>query len=425
MMKQYREMSAALRLAAWSMMLSAGLGAAALAQAPSSLRLVSRVLSPETPGCYNSLYVERTGLALRSGDRTSADNGRHWQTNALAPDYTLGLPAGYRRNPVTAALAPANGGLIAIVNAMDTAGLNPNISEPPVAQQTYYLRYRVSVDAGKSWLFDTPIIQAGYDSAKHPFAGVWIGSNSVYLGDIGSVPLFTRNGSVLVPAQTTPLGADGKLWNPSGGHTYTDVLVLLGSWTNAHRLTWEVSRVKGEPTRSTRGLIEPTLAEFPDGRLLMVMRGSNGGKADPRNQLPSYKWFAVSQDGGRHWSNPEPWTFTNDQPFFSPSSMSRLFRHSSGRCFWSGNLTRQNCQGNLPRWPLVLGEVDPKTLKLVHSSLLTLDTQQPEDQPRGRLDLSHLSLLENRETKELILVYPRSYNAYKSREWVTARIAVQ
>ena len=146
----------------------------------------------------------------------------------------------------------------------------------------------------------------------------------------------------MVPAQTTPLGQDGKLWNPTGGHTYTDVLVLIGSWTNAHRLTWAVSRVKGDPKRSTRGLIEPTLAEFPDGRILMVMRGSNGGKADRRNQLPSYKWFAISNDGGRQWSKPEPWSFDNGRPFFSPSSMSRLFRHPSGRCFWSGTLPDPN-----------------------------------------------------------------------------------
>ena len=393
--------------------------------ARSPLRLVSRVISPEMPGLYNAVYAERTGLRLRSGDRFSTDNGRQWQTEAMKPDYSSGLPAGYRRNPVTAALDPASGSLLAIINAMDTAGLDPKIFEPPVAQQTYYLRYRVSADAGKSWLFDEPITQAGYDSAKHPFAGVWIGSNSVYLGDIGSVPLFTREGRVLVPAQTTPLGPDGKLWNPAGGHTYTDVLVLIGNWTNSHRLVWAVSRVTGEPERSTRGLIEPTLAEFPDGRILMVMRGSNGGKADPRSQLPSYKWFAVSGDGGRRWSHPEPWTFANGEPFFSPSSMSRLFHHSSGRRFWSGNLTEQNCQGNLPRWPLVLGEVDPINLKLVRSSLLTLDTLHPEDQARGRLDLSHLSLLEDRETSELIVVYPRSYNAYKSREWITARLAVQ
>jgi hypothetical protein len=163
---------------------------------------------------------------------------------------------------------------------------------------------------------------------------------------------------------------------------------------------------------------------MPDGRLLMVMRGSNAGKADPKNQLPSYKWFSVSRDGGESWSAPAPWTCDDGQPFFSPSAMSALFRHSSGRYFWAGNLTEQNCQGNLPRWPLVIGEVNPKTLALVRSSLLTVDTQRPEDKTRGRLDLSHLTFLEDRETREIILVYPRSYNAYKSNEWATVRLTL-
>jgi len=231
---------------------------------------------------------------------------------------------------------------------------------------------------------------------------------------------------VLVTAESTPLGPDGRLWKPGGAFTYTDALVLIGSWTNGQRLAWRASqRVVADPARSTRGLIEPTLAELRDGRILMVMRGSNGGAADSRFTLPSYKWFAVSKDEGENWSAPGPWTFDDGQAFFSPSSMSALFRHSSGRCFWAGNLSEHNCQGNSPRWPLVIGEVDPQSLSLIRSSVLTVDTEGPEDKTRGRLDLSHLTLIEDRETKEIILVYPRSFNAYKSREWALIRLAVK
>jgi hypothetical protein len=344
----------------------------------------------------------------------------------MQPDFISGLPHGYRRNPVTSTLDPSTGRLITIINALDTPGLDPTVHEPPVAQETYYLRYRVSADSGKSWWFDEPIVQAGSFTAQHPFEGVWVGKNALYLGDLGCIPIVTQAGRILVPAQTTPLGPDGKLWNPSGGHTYTDVLVLIGTWTNGQRLSWRAShRVVGDPKRTTRGLIEPTLAEFPDGRILMVMRGSNGGKADLRHELPSYKWFAVSQDGGETWSTPAPWTFEDGQPLFSPSAMSTLFRHSSGRWFWAGNLSAHNCQGNLPRWPLIVGEVDPSSLKLVRSSVLTVDTQRPEDQNRGRLDLSHLTLLEDRKDKQIILAYPRSYNAYKSNEWATVRLALK
>jgi len=389
------------------------------------LRQVSRVVTAGQADLYNCVYVQSKGLTLRASDQLSTDNGRHWEKKPMTPDYSAGLPFGYRRDNVTWALLPPNDKLLVIVNSLDTPGLDPKINEPPEAQKTYYLRYRVSTDAGRTWLFDEPVIQAGNYSAKHPCDGVWVGSNSVYLGDLGCVAIATRKGKVLVPAQTTPLGPDGELWNPSGGHSYTDVLVFIGSWTKTNRLTWEVSRVIGDPKRSSRGLIEPSLAELPDGRILMVMRGSNGGKIDPEHKLPSYKWCAVSKDGGRHWSTPEPWTFDDSQPFFSPSSMSRLFRHSSGRCFWAGNLTSENCEGNLPRWPLALAEVDLKSLKLVRSTMLTLDTQMPEDKTRGRLDISHLTMFEDRETKEIVVVYPRSYHAYQSCEWVTVRVAVK
>jgi hypothetical protein len=157
----------------------------------------------------------------------------------------------------------------------------------------------------------------------------------------------------------------------------------------------------------------------------MVMRGSNGGTADPRYELPSHKWYAVSRDGGETWTTPEPWGYDDGELFFSPSSMSTLFCHSSGRCFWVGNLTPANCRANSPRWPLVIGEVDPRTLKLRRQSVLTLDTEQPEDCTQGRLDLSHFTLLEDRETGEILVTCPRAHDSYRKYEWATYRVAAQ
>ena len=393
---------------------------------PSVLRIVSRTISVEQPGFHNAVYVGQKGLHLRSGDTFSTDNGRSWNKSPMTPDYASGLPHGYRRNGVTSLYDPASKSFLTLVNALDTPGLDPKIHEPPAALENWYLRYRVSTDGAKTWLFDEPIVGAGPYTRQHPFDGIWIGTNCLFLGDLGCIPLVTRTGRILVPAQMTLAGPDGKLLNPAGAYTYTDAVVLIGTWTNGHSLTWKaLRRVGGDPKRSTRGMIEPTLAEFPDGRILMVMRGSNGGKADPQFQLPSYRWSAVSRDGGETWSTPEPWTCDDDQPFFSPSAMSSLFKHSSGRYFWIGNLSPENCKGNLPRWPLVIGEVSPKSLRLIRDRVLTVDTEQPEDKSQGRLDLSHLTLIEDRETKEIVLVYPRSHNAYKSREWATVRLAVR
>jgi hypothetical protein len=37
--------------------------------------------------------------------------------------------------------------------------------------------------------------------------------------------------------------------------------------------------------------------------------------------------------GGYTWSEPEPWTYPDGEPFFSPASMSELFTHSNGRIY--------------------------------------------------------------------------------------------
>ena len=158
--------------------------------------------------------------------------------------------------------------------------------------------------------------------------------------------------------------------------------------------------------------------------LCLVGRGCISEDND-RTWLPSYRWFSVSNDGGDTWTEPEPWTYDDGDPFFSPSSMSTLFRHSCGRVFWIGNMSDRNCNGNSPRWPVVIGEVDPKSLTLMRRSVLEVDTRRPEDEDRGRLDLSHFCLLEDQETGEIVVTYPRAYNGYRSQEGAMVRIAIQ
>ena len=408
----------------------------AAGQSPTVPRIVSRMETSEMPSLHatifgsasgaSGIYLNATGTSLRSGDMVSDDNGRTWRKEPMTPDLYAGLPRGFRRNPVTSVVDHQTGRLLTIVNALDVPDLDPNINEPPIALNTYYLRYRVSADKGKTWAKEGPIIVKGKYDALHPVPGVEIGKNSIFLGDLGCIPIVTRKGRILVPAQATLLGPDGKLANPGGGYTYTDVVILMGKWKRDHSIEWTMGgRVQADPARSSRGMIEPTLAELPDGRIMMVMRGSNDAKTKSGQRLPGYKWISVSSDGGHRWSKPEPFCFDDGKPFFSPSAMSTLFRHSSGRIFWFGNITDQNPEGNLPRWPLMMAEVDPVHTRLLRSTLLTLDAETPADKTRGRLDISHFSMLEDRETGEIILTYPRNHGGYKEREWVTVRLAVQ
>ena len=243
------------------------------------------------------------------------------------------------------------------------------------------------------------------------------------MGDVGSQLIRTKAGRIIIPAQACKLGPDGKLSSPGGGFTYTDAIMIIGRWTGDNRIEWETGQpIEGDPARSTRGLIEPTVAEMPDGRLLCVMRGSNGGSQDADFRIPSYRWCSVSKDGGYHWSRPEPWTYDDGQPFYSPSSMSQLLRHSSGRYFWLGNVSAENCRGNDPRYPLVIGQVGAKSLRLVRKTLLVVDTKRP-DEPG--VNLSHWWAHEDRQTHDIVIAGARYSVGYQETHPWLWRVGVE
>ena len=372
-------------------------------------------------GYGGALYVMRNGVEMVGSKGRSMDNGRAWTPFTPTPDPMKGIPANYRREMPANWVDPANGLLLQVMLALDVE-TDPNQFEPPIAQFYYYLRYRVSADRGATYLFDEPMVQKGH-SVENPFPRVWTGKNGYYLGDCGSIPLRTRKGNVLIPAQASYLGPSGKAENPGGGWTYTDVMIIIGKWKKDRHIEWyATSFIEADPVKSTRGMIEPTLAEMPDGRILCVMRGSNGGEKDPEWKIPSYRWYSISTDGGFHWSKPEPMKYDTGEVFFSPLSMSQLLTHSNGRIYWIGNISDKQCQGNNPRYPLYIAEVNPNSLTLVKSTLTMLDTLQPDD--TEGLNLSHVLAYEDRKTHEIVLPTYRWNQAYTKSKPVIYRIGV-
>ena len=163
-------------------------------------------------------------------------------------------------------------------------------------------------------------------------------------------------------------------------------------------MEWELSQlVKGDPQLSTRGMDEPTVAPLADGRLLMVIRGSN----DKKPWLPGRRWVSYSSDQGRTWTKPEYWSYTTGELFFSPAASSQLLTLSSGRLFWLGNICPANPTGNRPRYPFVIGEVDRRTGLLDQTSIRVVDDRGPHDS--AMLQLSGIASREDREMGEIVL----------------------
>jgi hypothetical protein len=161
--------------------------------------------------------------------------------------------------------------------------------------------------------------------------------------------------------------------------------------------------VAGDPRLSTRGFFEPTLGELADGAILMVMRGSN----DKSPELPGYKWFSRSVDGGQNWSEPRPWTYQDGEAFFSPSSCSQLIPYSDGRLFWAGNICRENPRGNAPRYPFILAEVDLESGLVIKDSVTVIDELREGESPY--LTLSNFLVREDRPTGDLLLHMTRLF----------------
>jgi hypothetical protein len=248
------------------------------------------------------------------------------------------------------------------------------------------------------------IIHQGAEfDARHPLPGVYTGKNCVMIGDVPCLPLTLKDGSILLPVQVSLFDANGNLYNPGGGYTYTDVAILHGRW-KGKVLQWRMAdAIKGDPARSTRGMDEGTLATLADGRLIVVMRGSN----DRKPELPGYRWISYSHDGGWHWTAPAPWTYSTGEPFYSPSSCSELLRHSNGKLYWLGNICAVSPHGNLPRRPFYVGEVDQDTGLLIRDSLIKVDDLEPGD--ADILMLSNFYAREDRATRQIALHMTRLF----------------
>lgn len=334
--------------------------------------------------------------------RTSPDHGRTWSTpveRKTGERTDVGMLRRHLRGFWT---DPNSGAAIELWNEGVLAS-----DDPLEGLRQWQIHYAISFDGFRTRSGPVMVRQEGMPPGE-PLPGVFLGKNSIMLGDQGSVPLAVRGG-FLLPVEITPLAPDGKLFNPGGGYTYHDSAVLHARWVGRGKLQWRLSQlVKGDPARTTRGAIEPTLGRLADGRFLLVMRGSN----DRKPALPSYRWVSFSDDA-QTWSNPVPWTFTTGEPFFSPSSCSLLFRHSSRRLFWIGNLTPENAKGNRPRYPLWIGEVDLASGLLRKESLRIIDTLGDGEDPI--LSLSNFSAREDRVTKEIVVHCTRLFA--KSEGW--------
>ena len=295
--------------------------------------------------------------------RTSRDHGRTWSEPSAVRTGERRAGGMWRFHPRPGFLDKKTG------RAIDfwVEGVLPT-DDPLEGMRQWNIFYRVDGGERRQIIHEG----GGYDT-RHPLPGIYTARTMAMLGDATSAPVTAPNGEILVPATVTTLGADGKVYNPTGGYTYTAAMLLHGRWRGGE-LVWRAGpAVEGDPKRSTRGMDEPTVEALTRGRLIMVLRGSND--RDP--SLPAYRWVSFSSDGGGGWTAPRPWTWHDGQPFYSPSAGSQLLRLSNGRLFWAGHISAANARGNRPRYPVYVAEVDQDSGLLIRDSLRMVDDRAP------------------------------------------------
>jgi hypothetical protein len=181
------------------------------------------------------------------------------------------------------------------------------------------------------------------------------------------------------------------------------VVCLVGRWEEARgAYQWRVAPPVAVSKRvSSRGLLEPCLAELVNGDLMLEMRGSS------TEFTPGRKWISLSRDGGRTWSAVTDLRYDDGERFYAPSTFARMLRSTkTGKLYWIGNISAAPPQGNSPRYPLYIAEVDEEMPALRRRTLTVIDDRDPNhDTPL--LQLSNFSAFENRETQEIELYLTR------------------
>lgn len=182
-------------------------------------------------------------------------------------------------------------------------------------QGVYYnhLFWRASIDLTRTWTEPQQMVYeagASFDS-NHLFDPDFLQNNQAYFGNnilrLSSGSLIHVAAAVNIP-KNVPVPNPKKLsvmGTPSDARNIGS-LCVVGKWNNQ---TKTCSWTAGKPvwvsrSLSSRGLMEPEVAELKDGRVLVVWRTSNAGL--DASKVHGHKFFSVSADGGQTLDEPRP-----------------------------------------------------------------------------------------------------------------------
>ncbi|MBT3380712.1 MAG: exo-alpha-sialidase [Lentisphaerae bacterium] len=333
-------------------------------------------------------------------ERESTDDGRTW--SMLQPSQeTEFLPTGCNPrwgNNERVLYDPVAGLHVSVWWSITTLKTAPG-------KHRYYNHawYRLSEDDARTWARPRQLrYEPGpvYDF-ETPYDASFLEKNltTVHAG----CTMLHSNGTIVVATVGVKIPEGEGDPDPGGKYGSYDkpahcrdlgIACFVGRWDKQKRLyDWKRGNCVWLPRSVVRrGFMEAAIAELRDGRILVVCRGT--GTAE----TPGRKWYAVSSDGGMTLSKVRELKYDDGTRFYSPSSYHRVLRSSAtGKLYWVGNICPEPPQGNAPRYPLVIAEIDEDVPALKRNTATVIDDCLPPDSKD--LQLSNFSLIENRRTR--------------------------
>lgn len=371
---------------------------------PQGRRLVESVAHYAFDGRYY--------FAARLYRRVSEDNGRTWTAD------TPLLTAERARSHAREMLAPrhffdvSQNALLAFHSDWQMQTDEPQF-ESLTASQSYRVYTALSRDEGRTWSAPQPVIHHGPGyTADHWLPGVTYGQNGACVESSSIVRL--PDGTLVVGLVSEPADATGALIRPHGGY-FMQVAFLRGRWNaDSTALAWELSDyLRVPPERSSVGCCEPDLVSLGGQRLFTTLRC----QGLPDRRIPSARYGAVSEDGGRTWSAPQPLRYDDGEPVHVPASYAAfLTSPRTGRIWWFANILDHPVYAQYPRCPLAMVELDPARLCLVRSSVRVVQDLPPgappctnalpaQDEECGR-QYTNFGYYTDRDTGEMVLLVP-------------------
>ncbi len=310
--------------------------------------------------------------------RESLDNGRTWGAEKVIDGAVLDTPrGGVVAYPALPFFDPLTKRSYRFTMRRIWPGQKPYTYDFNTGNHHFTNHCFVSENGGPDQLLRFE--QGGEYDASNPFEPSFADHNASYFG---THPAFGKNGEVYYP-----LTCYGKSYRERRGVCIMRRDPKTGAWSasNLENIPWDKSIV---------GLEEPAAVCLKDGRVMVVSRGH------ATQTTPGVKWMTMSTDGGRTISPHEELRYDDGSLVYSPCSIHKFMRSTkNGKLYWFANILDKPPEGQSPRYPLCVAEIDETKAAVIKDSVQILDDRR-EGEPAA-LQLSNFSMMENRETLDI------------------------